>query len=326
MWDRPPDGGRHPGCIGGAGAGTRPIADAVPKNPAERPGGPQAAPLAGRQLAPFRGDHHHRRAQQPSVQGPGRRPGLHHGAGGAHGAPAARPSPGAGSGRRAGPGRPRAGCRCAPAGRRSCARPPRSPRAAWSRSLARRPPAPGRLSRPRRRFSAASTTSSANFWIAYWRASSTSRWVRWRRFCISASARIQRSRNCATSASSAAMRSSGVASAAGAALSWAAVTSFAAGFTGGISAGSLISIDLILGGPRGGGPVARSGSPCRGQRQPVAAQTGRRGVPGIHPGAKRATAGPAPPGPRAPPHPPGCRRRASAGPRRHAPWRCGRRG
>ena len=67
------------------------------------------------------------------------------------------------------------------------------------------------------------------------------------------------------------MRSSGVGSAAGAALSWAAVVSSADGVTGGISAGSLISIiDLIMGGPVEGGRSSRSGSPCKGQGQPFA--------------------------------------------------------
>ena len=110
------------------------------------------------------GDHHHGRPQQPPVQRPGRRPGLHDRAGRVRRRSPARPSPGAGWGRTAGAGRVlRAGCRCAPACRRSCARRRRSRRAAWRRSPARRRAAGGRLSMPRLRFSAASTTSRGEF-------------------------------------------------------------------------------------------------------------------------------------------------------------------
>ena len=70
-----------------------------------------------------------------------------------------------------------------------------------------RPTAGGRLSMPRFRFSAASTTSVANFCTAYWRASSASLRPRARTLAFSASARIQRSFISASSASSAAMRS-----------------------------------------------------------------------------------------------------------------------
>ena len=61
-------------------------------------------------------------------------------------------------------------------------------------------------SRPRCRFSAASTTSGANFCTAYWRVSSTSRWARARTLAISASERIQRSFISCSSASSSAIR------------------------------------------------------------------------------------------------------------------------
>ncbi len=72
---------------------------------------------------------------------------------------------------------------------RSCARRPRSPRAACPPGPARRRTAAAALSSPRRMLSAASATSRANFCTAYCRVSSTSRLVRARRLAISASER-----------------------------------------------------------------------------------------------------------------------------------------
>ena len=170
-------------------------------------GGVQLAPrcrdLAGRRL----GDHHHGRAQQPPVQRPGRRPGLHHAAGRDERRSPARPSPGAGWDRTAVPvGSSRlmplrsrmarklrsiAVQALAQPWRRSPARRRRAPAGCRGRGAGCRPPPP----RPGR-ISARHTGASRSPRDA----------ARARTLAFSASARIQRSFISASSASSSAMR------------------------------------------------------------------------------------------------------------------------